>query len=297
MDDILEVEDGVSVLVIGRSGSGKTRFIRRLCESGDRPVLLINGDPSDYRELDHYTTDAITESVTRVHDSTIIIEDHFALTPKEHATFRKLLSFTKRHKNVHILVASHSVAHTSLRALLPHFDYIVFTKTKSTDENVRSFLNVVRPAGVSTEDFEKVPQKGYGVWFGKKHRFFAIRSDFSIVRDTKGGQDLEEKKERAIREISAILQIYPEFLPNSVCFLNYLIRNIDLEKFNFSDYTVALVVKENKKPKKICLPDYILACMRPEKPSEKMLVMKRHFASKFYTPDALVPNKHMRTDA
>ena len=297
MEGLLEDEDGVSVLVIGRSGSGKTRLIRRLCESDERPVLLINGDPSDYRAVDHYATDALTESVTKVHNSTIIIEDHFSLTPKEHATFRKLLSFTKRHKNVHVLVASHSVAHTSLRALLPHFDYVVFTKTRQDDENVRNFINAVKPSGLTGEDFERVPQKGYGVWCNKKNRFSVARSDFSFVQESKGCQELEEKKERAIREITAILQIYPDYLPNSVCFLHYLIRNIDLKNFNFSDYTITAATGDYRRTNRICLPDYILACMRSERPSEKMLSMKRHFAKLFYTPDALVPNKHMRTDA
>ena len=134
MDQLLDRDNGNSVLVIGRSGSGKTRLIKKMCQSSDRPVLLINGDPSDYHGLDHYSTDAISEAVTKVHDSVIIIEDHFALTQREHATFSKLISFTKRHKNVHVLVAAHSIAHTSLRSLLCHFDFVIFTKTKSSDD-------------------------------------------------------------------------------------------------------------------------------------------------------------------
>ena len=290
-------DTGLSVLVLGRSGTGKTRLIRTICEKAQRETILVNGNPSDYSGMKFFVSDEISEGLTKVKKATIILEDHFTLNQKEHSIFRKLINFTKRHYNTHICMASHSVAHTSLRSLLPYFDIIVFTKTKITDQNLAAFFASVKPEGITLDNFERVPTKGYGVWSNKDQRFFCIRSDYSVVNEFSNSKTTEERKERAIAEIIKILEIYPEYLPNSVCFLHYLMRNLG-NVINFTDFTFRVTAVNSKNiAQKISLPDYILVCMRDEKPSEKMLQMKKYLASKFYTPDALVRNPYMKTDA
>ena len=232
LEDIAkESKQPFSLLVVGKTGTGKSSLLKQIALKAGKYVLLVGGDPADFKDVDHKSIERLKPDVVELKNCTCIIDDHFSLTKQEHQTFRTLLSFTKRHKLVNVMVGSHTLCHTGLTSLLGMFDYICFTNTKTNDANVRGFLRVIKDEDIKASDFKEIPEFGYLIWDNKKNEKFFLDSNFSLLDSIQDRKD-KQNKDAIRKEIDSILQVYPENYKIATCLLDYLLKNIDFSILN-----------------------------------------------------------------
>ena len=127
---------GVSRLIIGYSGSGKTALVKKLCErerkNGDRKFYAVNGDVADYPEPQF--THLLAENIPAgLENCTLVYEDLCLPSTKETRFLRRLLTTVKRHNSVTVFVVSHSVTGNNVASLVSQFDMIIFTNSLATE--------------------------------------------------------------------------------------------------------------------------------------------------------------------
>jgi nucleoside-triphosphatase THEP1 len=127
-----------SVLIIGKTGSGKTTLVRRILkrfwkDTPDKEVYTVNVKSNEYKLQNTSNIKDITfEQLNTVpKKSIIVVEDVISMTPFQAKALREAINFNAHHKRQRIFVISHHVYKTSIYQLIPYFNYVVFTASQS----------------------------------------------------------------------------------------------------------------------------------------------------------------------
>lgn len=280
----------VAALVIGKSGTGKSSFIRHFSREKKQKLFLVGGDPRDYDSLDFEST-VLTEDLKSCKDCTVVVDDLFQLTPKQHEILRHLLCFTKRHHNVTIFVAAHNFHFTGLLALSSHFDYIIFTRPKNVDNNIKLFLQRLQPEGITEMAFSSIPYQGY-IMYSLQHEKFSVLDSTFLPHLAAKEEEKEKRAEQLKMEMGKILDVFPETKTRTECLFEYILRNLDPFLISTSDFCIRLAGEETNAIK-VSLVDFLLISQNSHaKPSKNQFRLKRFMDQRFLTPNALIQNKY-----
>ena len=149
-DPSLELRTYGTCLVIGRSGTGKSTFVKAMvrCLPPTRTLYLVNVRPDEAKEYGqqhpggrgrvHTLTLSSLDQLSE--NSSLIIEDIISMKDKEQSVLREAINYTAHHKRCKIFCVTHTVFKTGVFALMPLFHYIVFTSTPANGPIVRQTL-------------------------------------------------------------------------------------------------------------------------------------------------------------
>lgn len=140
-----------SVLLIGRSGSGKSTFILNLIKNyhkkKKRKVFYVNSTPPKvhFKEIEW-------SKVLSIKKSFIVIEDIIGLTPKEEKILLTILRESLHHRNNFCLCTCHNTKKVNLTSIFQDFSYFVFSK--SMPESVFHFHEILKRKIVVKSELE-----------------------------------------------------------------------------------------------------------------------------------------------
>lgn len=286
--------EAVSLLVVGRSGSGKSSFLRRACEIKSQPILMFGGSRDDYGSLEVSYLPELVSSVTRLQDCICVQEDLFGLSKKQHHLFREMVCFQKRHHNVTVLCAVHTLNYTGMLNLTSQFDYVAFTKPRPDEVSVTQFMRHMKPHNLRPEHFEKIPPMGYLVYNTKTDKALTINRHFSEAADSDKASPAE-LRERLRSDIASILKVFPEQYDLSLIHAELVLKNIEPSIVNPQDFSLRLVSPQGVGVT-VSLVDFLIECQADgaDEPSPHLLLLRKFLAGKFHTPLSLIKNPRLR---
>lgn len=148
----LETKDYGCVLVLGRSGTGKSTLVRKLVARSPRKSKLytMNVKPDEQSAYETIKNKGaktnrvfklnLMDAKTVSEGSLLLIEDIIYLEKKEEKKIREILNYHAHHKRLKVFCISHTVYKTSIWSMLPLFHYILFTGAVSNSPVVRNVL-------------------------------------------------------------------------------------------------------------------------------------------------------------
>lgn len=146
-DPSLEQSQYGSVLIIGRSGTGKSSLLKQLVQRlpKDRSLYLVNvknDEKETYERLHPGGSDRVTSTslcgLERISSrSMVIVEDIIAMKEKEQTNLREAVNYTAHHKKCKLFCVTHTVFKTGIFSLMPLFHYIVFTSSPANGPVIR----------------------------------------------------------------------------------------------------------------------------------------------------------------
>lgn len=311
-------EEARSYLLVGGSGTGKSTFLARLARAHpNKPLFLVGGDPSDYKDLSCVPRE-LDSSLTQVEHCVVLLDDLFSIKKtSDSENLRSLLCKTKRHNKVNVGVGIHTLEFTGVRGgILDHFDIVVFTKTKQSDDrNSQLFLKRIGGPNewLSEEHFSSIPDFGY-LWIDLHNQESLLINSDGTWADGCGGthtdpkarftarkEALARRRETLRKDITKILKVFPDVHTLAVCHLDYILRNLPADQISTTDFTFTLkssatgTEKKESTTAQVSLLDFLVTCQKPEKkPSKGQKRLKKYLDSIFHTPQALILNKMLQ---
>jgi ABC-type dipeptide/oligopeptide/nickel transport system ATPase subunit len=139
-DNSQNKEDQVVMLIIGKSGSGKSYLTRSLMAQFNpdkRPIFVVN-DRTRNKEY----TKVEWGRVKDLHDCGLIIEDAINITNKELEIIKEATNWMNNHKKLNPLaIISHSLMRTRMYGILPYISLIYISAVKSSIVSLRNLLH------------------------------------------------------------------------------------------------------------------------------------------------------------
>lgn len=150
LDPTLSLRSYGTCLIIGRSGTGKSTFLKTMIstQTAKRKLFLVNvraDEQNEYRHLHRGGSEkvnAITlDTLEKLsQDSTLIVEDIISMKASQQAKLREAVNYTAHHKRCKLFCVTHTVFKTGVFALMPLFNYIVFTSSRANFPIIRQTL-------------------------------------------------------------------------------------------------------------------------------------------------------------
>ena len=147
-DPTLESKEHGSVLVMGRSGTGKSTLLKNIVgrTAQRHKVYLINvkaDEVANYRAVHRNVDTCALSALTKVaKSSVIIVEDIISLKDKEAGLLREAINYVAHHRQCRIYCVTHTVYKTGLFSMLPLFHYVVFTNSPANAPIIRQVLDL-----------------------------------------------------------------------------------------------------------------------------------------------------------
>lgn len=292
-----------AVLVLGNSGSGKTSFAQSVARFKAKPVILIGGDAQDYKDLGQKLKltqlDLRSKEVTEISDKTVIIEDHFAANTEEHARIRYIMSFMCRHRNLTVLLLTHTLMHTSVLNLLPHFKFIVLTASpgsKTALTQIASRSEALDGESAHTELRSLSPYQ-YLVVHVAAGDCEAVAQDLALVdRSSTDGAVVQERKKLIAKGLDPILKQFPDVASRGKCLLDYVLANLgkDAMQIHPSQFTIEVTPSKTGNRVAVSLADFLVVSQQADtQPSQNEYLMRRYLSERMVMPLVLIPNKKL----
>ena len=305
-------QDAVSLLICGRSKTGKTVLMKHICKIKKQRVIVLSGG-AQFKDLPKIEFFPIYENLLKLEkhpfpitNVIVIIDDLVKTGPRAHNFLRSMIMHTKRHKNVTLLISIHTFLYTKMMFLLNQLDYICFTsaaKYPEGDKNVRGFMQQLTPSHITLDNFRQIPPKGYMFYNTRDQSVFYLNETFIPPVNVDSPQ-IQEQKDILSRDIKKMLEVFPSISDIAICHLYFLLRNLHPSIVNEKDFSVTFKKKlksDFKKNKnipdilKISLIDYLVASQdETKKPSRDLRQLHRYFGKRFKIPRALVKNPYFK---
>jgi GTPase SAR1 family protein len=152
-----------SVLIIGKTGSGKTTLVRRILkrywrDDSTKEVYTLNVKSNEYKLTNNNLIKDITfEQLNSVpKKSIIIVEDVISMTPFQAKALREAINYNAHHKRQKIYVISHHLYKTNIFQLIPYFNYVIFTASQSNLPLIKivfQYFNIAKDQYKLASDF------------------------------------------------------------------------------------------------------------------------------------------------
>lgn len=322
-------KDAVSLIVCGRSGSGKTCLLKHLCRIKNQKTVILSGG-TEFNDLPnteilplHRNINALRAVGFPLRNCTVVCDDFIKVSDKEHDFLRQLVMWTKRHQNVNILLAVHTFVYTKVGLILNQMDYVCFTSAASNpdgDQNVRKFMQQVKPDNLKMSTFATIPSHGYLLFNTRTQEHVIMDKNFDSPEDDLRSQN---KKDSISREILKILRAFPDYYHFASCHLAFVLRNISVDIIDPRDFSITLrrrraiqddpnaVTEEIGRSDegyfeggpsntstaagqiRVSLVDYLLAAQRSNHCEEEILLLHDYFSRNFKVPSAIIKNSFM----
>ena len=285
-----------SWLIVGGSGSGKSWFFKQRLkeESPNRPIFLIGGDyQRDFPEFSMTLLPSLLELEKHPENCIVLLDDLFSIEKKEHPIIRSLLNYSKRHHNVSIYVACHSLHFSGTLGILSAFDRVVLSHTATKKD-----LELILKAGrVKNEDLARLQFEGlkqYVYWVcgvdkgGETH---LVTADLVPIQS----EGSEMGRARLIQNVMTTLGAFPTILPATKAFFLFLLQNMDASRIHPTDLSLPFQNTLKKEPIRVSIIDFLVNSQLPhENPSLPSIAFLYHLRKKMELPRSLIRNLHMR---
>ena len=274
-------ENLVSVLLCGRSGSGKTTITKKIIDQvfkgqKKKKVYVINEKDAgtSYERIDWKALESLS-------NCGLIIEDLVRASEKHRTYLQQLLSFSCSHLGVNpIIVVVHSVTGNNIFGLLQHFRFIYIAATQSSHS---SLIQTMRHFGYDKSEIKAVAGQLKLITKEFLHFVFkvetrelkltsALEDQQLNIKKTGGEPDthclIEAAKQTSsfapkenAREIAArFLALVPQ-KEIALAVFDIVYPALPQGRFNPDTMTVKLLRGENEYV--VCLIDYIAAVVNP----------------------------------
>jgi hypothetical protein len=279
-------ERQTAALLVGRSGSGKSRLASSLLSTVKKPVFSIND-----RSFNKRYTPTSWDKLSSLKNCAVLIEDILFATKPEFRLLQELLNVSNHHRRVSpIYLVCHSVEHTNVRGLLSFLNKIYLTASKSNAYSLRKILQYLVFEKSEVEEFSK--------------KFLSAASrpydHFVIDADDRTFGRLDETRANAGRMCAAqdmagrLLGLMEE--PGK-CSAIYDMVRAKLPKSSFSEDEMTVTLKNKKKNDSVVinLVDYVHSLTNPDvEPSSELRLFHKYVCKtlKVRLPQCLVKNKN-----
>lgn len=306
-EEDLDVSNQVAILIIGRSGSGKTYLTKSLVEQfkqEGRPTYVVNDRTRDrsFRKLPW-------EKLKGISDCGLVVEDLISAKPSQFVMLQELLNWQSHHSRVTPIIAiAHSLLRNNIHGLLPFFNFIYIAAVKS---NVTSFRTLLK-----YYCFEEDQRKSYMDRFlsaNEQFTFFMFDVERRTIRLTRAEDSVRREDEnmrllKIEKELEEPRRIKETAFASAKKYLTKMRHNSDyaivlfeliypflpLERFDPEHLTVSLL-KEGSEII-VSVIDYIAALLddRQTEPDYYILQFHKYMLRKrrLHLPKTYILNRH-----
>ena len=168
LDPLLLNSDYGTVLILGRSGTGKSTLIRNMLKencklnkrnSKKKTFVTINAKDAEYSKNPSLGKHVISDfgklySVPK--KSVVIIEDIINMPSRDEKKLRHLLNYDSHHRGLRVFAVAHHVHRTSMLSMLPFFHYLIFTAAASNVALLKFSLSYFKVSTEQQQEWVKV---------------------------------------------------------------------------------------------------------------------------------------------
>jgi hypothetical protein len=291
----------VAILIVGRSGSGKTRIATDYAKTLDVPTYIVN-DKTGQKELKKVAWD----SLDSLEDACIVVDDLISCTTAEFTKLQNLLNFAGHHRRLeHIIVIVHSVLRNNVFGLLGLLTHVWFTLSKSNVRSVSAVLDYYRfdkadRAKALAEFLATRDEFGFYELDVEKHEF-RRHADRRVQPAPGGDKTLQmdsaaasaaSRMDECRRTASRLLPLLQEPSKAAALF-DMIISRIPLSNVSPSDLTIALRTKTSGAPVTVSLVDYVHHLTRDTKPSAEIKGLHRYVTKYVVLHKCLIENSSL----
>lgn len=292
-----------SLLVLGGSGTGKTSLAKSVALKRGKNVFLVGGDPRDYEELDRRlnikNVSLTSDELVKLQHATLIIEDHFAASSAEHSRIRYILSYMCRHRDVTVLLLTHSLLHTSLLNTTHHFRFIVLTASPGSRSALTQLASKTDSldAEAALSELENLAPFEYLVVNGADGSFEVVTQDLLAPHRAPAESAAVEERRRAVAKgVEPILKQFPEVFSKGKCLLDYVLSNLgaDVLKIHPTMFTIEVTPAKTGQRVSVSLADFLVVAQQSgAQPSQNEYLARRFLAERMVLPLVLIANRRL----
>jgi len=331
-DPSLERSQYGSVLIIGRSGTGKSSLLKQLVQRlpQDRSLYLVNvkSDEKETYERLHAggsakVTSLSLDSLGKIASrSMVIVEDIITMKEKEQAKLREAVNYTAHHKKCKLFCVTHTVFKTGIFSLMPLFHYIVFTSSpangpvikqtfaqfgisKTESENLvlqmedktrelQRSLNAQTDARSIMYFFDCTQMNvGYTSDSFRRERTFMLQPHEKTLDEKESLSALATTKPRS--------ELFEAFFPNNGAaraILQFILASkLASAHLDISNLTFAFPSRSPKKPsKRVSLVDYLTTALSAsKKPAADVRLLHIFLSSRCHLPRSVIVNSKLQS--
>jgi hypothetical protein len=304
----LDVGDMVSILIIGKSGSGKSYLTKSLMEKfapKDLPIYVVND-----RSRNPAFKSIGWERLGGLKDCGLVVEDLISAKPAQFVQLQELLNYQSHHNRVSPIIAiCHSLLRNNIYGLVPYFSFIYVSAVNSSIVSFKNLLNYY--------NFDKEDQKRYMEQFlacNEQFSHFMLDVENRSLTLTRAEESVRTEDERQKRVEKQRLLEEPRrrreaAQASAKKYLEKMRRNSDYamilfdliypalpeNRFNDKDLTVTLMKRGNEEI--VSIIDYIYALVDEsgEEPDYSIYQLHRYLRHKrnLHLPKTYVLNRKL----
>ena len=302
-------------LVIGRSGSGKSYYVKNILQNIKKSsiekknkIYTINVNSREY--LDIFKQKITPIDLTKIKEikkhSYVIVEDIITMNSKENNLLRSLINYYCHHCFLKVFIITHSIYKNGVFSLLSFFHYIVFTGTKSNFPILRFTLNYYKlekqDLQIMLDNFKKLSINEDHIYFifdTKKLLFFSYL-DGSFKNITINLQQSSNSNAPNLKELQ---DRYEKFVDDDVenkvkatAIFSIIINCLPLHLIRLHDLTFSFASKKNRSKKiRVSLVDYI-SCILSDSytPPTELLCLHKYLKESCCIPQLFINNKQLK---
>lgn len=299
-----------SVLIIGKTGSGKTTLVRRILkrfwrDNPDKDVYTVNIKSNEYKLKSINAVKDITfEQLNTVPKrSVIIVEDVISMTNFQAKALREAINFNAHHKRQRIFVITHHVFKTSIYQLIPYFNYIIFTASQSNlpiIQTVFRYFNIKEQYDLAAESVRKntLPY-AYFVFAAETQQFLKADSIKSLLNNKLKNNNNIAVTEQTIDDLTNRFNSFVSdtnpLKQDAATVFSILINALpSLQNVNITDLTLKCQTPKGGNVN-ISLIDYVISLVKKKgSVSKHSLFLHAYFKTLCKIPKMFVVNKKFK---
>lgn len=327
-DPSLERSQYGSVLIIGRSGTGKSsllkQLVQRLPKAKHLYLINVKADEREAYEKIHAGGPEKVRSVALSNlraisgRSMVIVEDIISMKEKEQTSLREAVNYTAHHKKCKLFCVTHTVFKTGIYSLMPLFHYIVFTSSPANGPILRQTFaqfglpkqeseNIVLSIDEKTRTLKqslgkKRDPRCIVYFFDCTHMVVGYTTDSFKREETTTLEPVDASKQSTTTEARSSLNKNPlleAFFPNSgpARAILQFIRASKTAQAHLDNSTLTFTFPSRtprNQAKTVSLVDYIATALTATKvpsPSDRLL---HHFLSvRCHLPQSVIANRRL----
>jgi ABC-type dipeptide/oligopeptide/nickel transport system ATPase component len=304
----LDVGEMLSILIIGKSGSGKSYLTKSLMEKfapKDMPIYVVN-DRSRKPMFKSVDWDRVGE----LRDCALVAEDLISAKPSQFVKLQELLNYQSHHNRVSPIIAiCHSLLRNNIYGLLPYFSFVYVSAVKSSIVSFKNLLNYYNfdkeEQGIYMTQFLSCNEQFSHFMLDVENRCLTLtRAEESVRNEDERRERMEQQRliEEPARKQRAAQASAKKYLEKMRRNSDYAIILFDLiypvlpeSRFNDKDLTVTLLKRGNEEV--ISIIDYIYALVDEsgEEPDYSIYQLHRYLRHKrnLHLPKTYVLNRKL----